>query len=45
MPASLLPAGESFEYEQDGDFHFDVTIAMPVIGLIAAYQGRLAPLA
>jgi hypothetical protein len=43
MPGFLLPTGKSFEYEQDGTFHFDVTIAVPFVGLIAAYQGRLAP--
>jgi len=43
MPAFLLPGGESSEFEQEGGFHFDVTIAMPLVGLIAAYDGRLAP--
>lgn len=43
MPAFLLPSGKSFEFDKDGVFHFDVTIAMPLIGLIAAYDGRLAP--
>ena len=45
MPAFLMPTGQSFEFEQDGNFHFDVTIAIPFIGLIAAYQGKLAPIA
>jgi Domain of unknown function (DUF4166) len=28
-----------------GHYYFDVTIAMPLIGLIAGYQGRLEPIA
>jgi hypothetical protein len=43
MPHFLLPRGASFETEQDGTFCFDVEIAAPFIGLIAAYQGRLDP--
>lgn len=42
MPAFLLPRGNSFEFEKDGIFRFDVTIALPLIGLIAAYEGQLA---
>lgn len=45
MPSFLIPTGQSFEFEQDGNFHFDVTIAIPLIGLIAAYKGHLAPTA
>lgn len=43
MPAALLPRGRSCEFEQGGDFHFDVTIDIPFIGLVAAYRGRLTP--
>lgn len=43
MPAFLMPTGQSFEFEKDGKFYFDVTIGIPLIGLIAAYQGSLAP--
>jgi hypothetical protein len=41
MPRFLLPSAQSFETERDGKFCFDVEIAMPMIGLIVAYKGRL----
>ena len=41
LPRFLLPAGTSFETERDGQFCFDVEIAAPFIGLIAAYRGTL----
>lgn len=43
LPKFLLPRGESFESEEDGQFKFDVEIVAPVIGLIVAYQGTLTP--
>lgn len=43
MPGFLLPRGSSFEGEEDGRFRFDVTIAVPGIGLVVAYRGSLAP--
>ena len=43
MPKSLLPAGSSFETERDGQFCFDVTIRVPLVGLIVAYRGALEP--
>lgn len=43
MPGFLLPRGSSFETESDGQFRFDVTIALPWIGLLVAYRGQLAP--
>jgi hypothetical protein len=43
MPACLLPRGSSFETESDGRFRFDVTIALPWIGVVVAYRGQLAP--
>lgn len=43
MPKCLLPTGESFETEIDGQFAFDITIRMPLIGLIVAYNGTLTP--
>lgn len=42
LPKALLPGGRTFETERDGRFIFDVEIAAPVIGLIAAYRGSLA---
>jgi len=41
LPKFLMPAGNSFETETDGKFTFDVEIAAPLIGLIAAYRGHL----
>lgn len=43
MPRFLLPTGRSFETERDGQFCFDVEIAMPFVGLIIAYKGSLQP--
>ncbi|RCS21416.1 DUF4166 domain-containing protein [Phyllobacterium salinisoli] len=44
MPRCLLPSGQSFETEKDGQFCFDVEISMPMIGVIVAYKGRLDPI-
>jgi Domain of unknown function (DUF4166)/Saccharopine dehydrogenase NADP binding domain len=43
MPSFLLPRGNSFETEREGEFRFDVTIAVPWIGMIVAYRGALSP--
>lgn len=43
LPGFLLPAGRSFETQKDGDFCFDVEIAVPFVGLIVSYKGRLQP--
>lgn len=43
MPQFLLPIGSSFETVHEGQFCFDVQIALPLIGLIVAYQGSLDP--
>ena len=45
LPRYLMPAGDSFESDQHGDFGFDVTIAAPIIGLIAGYKGTLRKVA
>ncbi|MGB5344584.1 MAG: DUF4166 domain-containing protein [Woeseia sp.] len=42
LPRFLLPGGNSFEREADGQFVFDVKLELPVIGLLVAYQGTLA---
>ena len=42
MPKVLLPKGEIFEAEENGQFHFNVEICAPVVGLIVAYKGQLA---
>jgi hypothetical protein len=43
LPKALMPGGTSFEAEIDGRFHFNVEIRVPLLGLIVAYQGWLAP--
>jgi len=43
MPGFLLPAGTSFETEENGQFRFDVEISAPFVGLIVAYKGVLRP--
>lgn len=43
MPRFLLPRGIAREYEKDGRFHFDVPIALPLIGLLIHYRGSLTP--
>lgn len=44
MPKALLPKGESFETEENGQFRFDVEIRAPIAGLIVAYKGQLSPI-
>jgi NAD(P)-dependent dehydrogenase (short-subunit alcohol dehydrogenase family) len=41
MPRLLMPRGVAREYEADGRFHFDVPIALPLIGPIIHYRGWL----
>ena len=41
MPSFLLPNGTSHETVRDGQFAFDVEIAMPLIGRIVTYKGVL----
>ena len=43
LPAILLPSGESYEYEQQDRFHFNVEVRVPIAGLIGAYDGWLMP--
>lgn len=43
MPAFLLPRGMAREYEVGHRFHFDVPIALPLIGLLVHYRGWLTP--
>jgi hypothetical protein len=43
LPKSLMPSGTSFETEVDGQFHFNVEISAPIVGLIASYNGTLLP--
>lgn len=43
FPKFLIPKGESYEMEKDGKFLFNVTIKLPILGLMAAYKGWLEP--
>jgi hypothetical protein len=43
MPLALAPRGNSYEFAQDGRFHFHVEIGHPFTGLIVAYRGWLVP--
>jgi hypothetical protein len=43
MPRLLMPHGTAREYEAEGRFHFDVPIALPLIGPIIHYRGWLTP--
>ena len=42
MPLFLGPRCAAREWEEDGRFQFDVSIALPLIGLVAHYRGWLA---
>jgi hypothetical protein len=44
MPKALLPQGQTFETEENGQFRFDVEIRAPIVGLIVAYRGLLEKL-
>ncbi len=41
LPRWSRPKGDCFERGGDGDFHFDVTIGAPIIGVIVRYAGTL----
>ena len=41
MPRWLAPGGDSYEYAENGRFHFHVEIRHPFAGLIVAYKGWL----
>jgi hypothetical protein len=43
LPVWLAPRGDSYEYAENGRFHFHVEIAHPFTGLIVGYRGWLAP--
>lgn len=44
LPLMLAPRIRATEWQEDEAFRFDVEIALPVIGRIVRYQGRLTPL-
>jgi len=41
LPKALLPISETREFQEDSTFQFDVTLSLPVFGLIVRYQGSL----
>lgn len=43
MPLALAPRGDSYEYVENGRFHFHVEIGHPLTGPIVAYRGWLVP--
>jgi Domain of unknown function (DUF4166) len=44
LPLFLAPKSETPEFVgDDGRFHFDVAISVPLVGLLAHYRGWLAP--
>lgn len=43
LPLFLAPQSQASEWDEDGRFHFDVPIALPVVGLMVHYRGWLEP--
>jgi Domain of unknown function (DUF4166)/Saccharopine dehydrogenase NADP binding domain len=43
LPVALAPRGDSYEYAENGRFHFHVEIAHPFTGPIVSYRGWLVP--
>jgi hypothetical protein len=43
LPVALAPRGDSYEYAENGRFHFHVEIAHPFTGPIVGYRGWLVP--
>ncbi len=41
MPKALLPYGDTFEYQEDGKFWFNVSLNVPLAGRVASYKGWL----
>ncbi len=41
LPKVLMPTSENAETDEDGTFHFDVSISAPLIGSIVSYRGYL----
>lgn len=41
LPLSLAPRGVAREWQEEGRFHFDVPIALPLIGTVVHYRGWL----
>ena len=45
LPLALAPRSPAREWEEDGRFHFDVLIDLPLIGRVIHYRGWLEPTA
>jgi Domain of unknown function (DUF4166)/Saccharopine dehydrogenase NADP binding domain len=43
LPRGLAPCGNSYEFAENGRFHFHVEIGHPFTGLIVRYRGWLVP--
>jgi hypothetical protein len=41
MPMALAPRTPAREWQEDGRFQFDVSIALPLIGPVVHYRGWL----
>ncbi len=41
LPLRLAPRSEARVWDKDGVFHFDVPIALPLVGTIVHYRGWL----
>ena len=43
LPRVLAPAGESYEYEEENRFRFNVEVRHPLAGFVIRYRGYLEP--
>lgn len=43
LPLAFAPRASAREWEEAGQFRFDVSIALPLVGLVVHYQGWLSP--
>ena len=43
LPLALAPRSPAREWEEDGKFHFDVPIDVPLLGRVIHYRGWLVP--
>ncbi len=43
LPLRLAPRSPAREWEEQGRFHFDVPISLPLVGLLVHYRGWLIP--
>lgn len=43
LPRSIAPVTQAIERDVDGLYHFDVSITLPLLGLLISYQGWLRP--